>query len=385
MSFVSERVAQALRLRRSSQVVRICGITGFSLENNNRSITSFKIASVHTPSRQLGVNAVIVPHVTCDLPTHPVPLNPEWEHIKGLLLADPEFGEPGNIDVLLGVETFVDIIRHGRRKGRQGSPTAIETTFGWVLAGNTNIGGSNIVTSHHVSVLTGDDLLRQFWDVEEKSVANSTLTPEERTVLHHFDAHHSRDSEGRFLVPLPKRSMATKLGESRAQAVRRFISFERAMHAKGEFEEVHKVIEEYFVNKHAEPVPQVDLEKPPSEVFYLPIHVVRKESSTTTKVRAVFDASAKTSTGISLNDILLVGPTVHTPLVDVLVRFRTYRVALIADVSRMYRAIRLTDADKDLHRFVWRSSPAAPLSDFRMTRVTFGVSSSSFVANMCIK
>lgn len=385
VSFVSERVAQALRLRRSSQVVRICGITGFSLENNNRSITSFKIASVHTPSRQLGVNAVIVPHVTCDLPTHPVPLNPEWEHIKGLRLADPEFGEPGNIDVLLGVETFVDIIRHGRRKGRQSSPTAIETTFGWVLAGNTNIGGSNTVASHHVSVLTGDDLLRQFWDVEEKSVANSTLTPEERTVLHHFDAHHSRDSEGRFLVPLPKRSTATKLGESRAQAVRRFISFERAMHAKGEFEEVHKVIEEYFVNKHAEPVPQVDLEKPPSEVFYLPIHVVRKESSTTTKVRAVFDASAKTSTGISLNDILLVGPTVHTPLVDVLVRFRTYRVALIADVSRMYRAIRLTDADKDLHRFVWRSSPAAPLSDFRMTRVTFGVSSSSFVANMCIK
>ena len=204
MSFVSERVAQALRLRRSSQVVRICRITGFSLENNNRSITSFKIASVHTPSRQLGVNTVIVPHVTCDLPTHPVPLNPEWEHIKGLRLADPKFGEPGNIDVLLGVETFVDIIRHGRRKGRQGSPTAIETTYGWVLVGNTNIEGSNTVASHHVSVLTGDDLLRQFWDVEEKSVANSTLTPEERTVLHHFNAHHSRDSEGRFLVPLPK-------------------------------------------------------------------------------------------------------------------------------------------------------------------------------------
>ena len=51
----------------------------------------------------------------------------------------------------------------------------------------------------------------------------------------------------------------------------------------------------------------------------------------------------------------------------------------------MYRAIRLSDTDKDLHRFVWRSSPTAPLLDFRMTRVTFGVSSSSFVANMCVK
>ena len=100
---------------------------------------------------------------------------------------------------------------------------------------------------------------------------------------------------------------------------------------------------------------------------------------------AVFNASAKTSTGVSLNDTLLVGPTVHSSLVDVLLRFRLHRVALTADVSRMYRAIALVDEDKDLHRFVWRTSPQDPLKDFRMTRVTFGVSSSSFLANMCVK
>ena len=383
-SFISERVAQTLHLCRFSQTIGISGITGLSLEDSNRSIASFKIASVHTPSQRLNVIAVIVPRVTCDLPTHPVALNREWEHIRGLRLADPDFGKPGRIDVLLGAEAFGDVICHGRRKGHRGSPTAIKTTFGWVLAGNTNTECPGTVSSHHVSVLTGDDLLRQFWEVEEKSVANSTLTPEERTVLNHFDVHHSRDSEGRFMVPLPKRPTSSKLGESRTQAVRRFISFERMMHAKGHFEEVEGVIDEYFVSKHAEPVPRADLEKPPSEVFYLPMHIVRKESSTTTKIRAVFDASAKTSTGTSLND-LLVGPTMHPPLVDVLIRFRSHRIALIADVSRMYRAVLLSDADKDLHRFVWRNNPKAPLLDFRMTRVTFGVSSSSFVANMCVK
>ena len=75
----------------------------------------------------------------------------------------------------------------------------------------------------------------------------------------------------------------------------------------------------------------------------------------------------------------------HSSLVDVLLRFRQHRVALVADVSRMYRAIALTDADKDLHRFVWRSSPSDSLKDYRMTRVTFGVSASSFVSNMCVK
>ena len=132
-------------------------------------------------------------------------------------------------------------------------------------------------------------------------------------------------------------------------------------------------------------MPIADLDKPVKEVFYLPIYVVRKESSTTTKVRAVFDASAFTSSGISLNDTLMVGPTVHPPLVDVLIRFRTHRTALIADVSRMYRAILLTPSDKDLHRFVWRDSPNSELKDYRMTRVTFGVSASSFIANMCVK
>ena len=103
------------------------------------------------------------------------------------------------------------------------------------------------------------------------------------------------------------------------------------------------------------------------------------------RIRAVFDASAKTSTGVSLNDTLLVGPTVHSSLLDVLLRFRLYRVALTTDVSRMYRSIELAPSDRDLHRFVWRKKTNEPLGDFRMTRVTFGVSASSFAANMAVK
>ena len=72
---------------------------------------------------------------------------------------------------------------------------------------------------------------------------------------------------------------------------------------------------------HAETVPIADLENSQHEVFYLPMHAVRKESSSTTKIRAVFDASGKSSSGVSLNDTLLVGPTVHSSLIDVLLSF----------------------------------------------------------------
>ena len=72
-------------------------------------------------------------------------------------------------------------------------------------------------------------------------------------------------------------------------------------------------------------------------------------------------------------------------LVDVLLRFRLHRVALTADVSKMYLAIELTEDDKDLHRYVWRSHQDNVLKDYRMTRVTFRVSASSFAANMALK
>ena len=126
-------------------------------------------------------------------------------------------------------------------------------------------------------------------------------------------------------------------------------------------------MEEYFKKDHAELVPADKLKKPMSEVFYLPMHAVYKESSNTTKVRAVFDASAPSSSGVSLNDKLLVGPTVHSSLVDVLIRFRLNRIALTTDVSRMYRMILLEESDKDLHRFVWRRDASEPLCDYRMT------------------
>ena len=115
------------------------------------------------------------------------------------------------------------------------------------------------------------------------------------------------------------------------------------------------------------------------------MHVVCKDSSTTAKLRAVIDASAKSSTGMSLNDLLLVSPIMHPSLVDVLIRFHTHRVALMTDVSRMYRAILLIKSDRDLHCFVWREHHHKPVRDFRMTRVTFCVSASSFIANMCMK
>lgn len=199
---------------------------------------------------------------------------------------------------------FVEVIRHGRRSGPQNTPTALNTEFGWVLAGNMSLkskSDTDVISTHLTSVTTGDDLLRRFWEVEEKTVANCELSIEERVALKHFHSSLLRDDQGRFVVPLPKRPTEAKLGESRSQAVRRFVSFERSIHAKGLFPEIQKVMQEYLDQQHAERVPPEDIEKSVDQTFYLPIHVLTKDSSTTTKVRAVFHASQLPAPQVSLS------------------------------------------------------------------------------------
>ena len=112
-------------------------------------------------------------------------------------------------------------------------------------------------------------------------------------------------------MPLPMKTDVTPLGESRSLAVKRFKALERSLRVKSQFNEFALAMQECFEMGHAEPVPTSESKRPCSKVYYLPMHAVRKESSTTSKVIVVFDASVNSSSEMSLKDQLLVGPTVH--------------------------------------------------------------------------
>ena len=133
-----------------------------------QSLATFTVSSTQSPDVKFDVTAVVVPRVTCILPQRPVSLKPEWKHLTDLKKADPHFGTPGKIDLLLGVDIFVASLRSGRKIGPSQTPVAIETVFGWVPAGRTDAISPHVsLTSCHVSLLTGDNLLRQFWEIED--------------------------------------------------------------------------------------------------------------------------------------------------------------------------------------------------------------------------
>lgn len=192
------------------------------------------------------------------------------------------------VDLLLGVDIFSDVLLHGRWHGPPGSPTALETRFRWVIAGAVECEAPQTqLVSNHATTVSTDDLLRQFWETEEFVPGKAPHSVNEQFVMTHFQREHHRDEMGRFIVPLPFRVDAEPLGESRSTVVRRFLSLERSLHSRRKFQELNEVVKEYFESGHAELVPECDLNKPCHSVFYLPIHAVFKESSTTSSVRCI--------------------------------------------------------------------------------------------------
>ena len=187
---------------------------------------------------------------------------------------------------------------HGRRFGPTGTPSAIKTIFGWVLTGavhpNKPHSGQQGPELCYFSSTTEETLLNKFWEVEDYNDRKVALSMDERAVVEHFERTHRRDDSGRFIVPLPKKEGVSSLGESKCNAVRRIKALERSLRSKSPFETFAEALNEYFEMEHAEPVPPSDLSKPYDQVYYLPMHAVRKESSSTSKIRVVFDASAKT-------------------------------------------------------------------------------------------
>ena len=153
-SFISDCLSRSLNLPRDQRSLKISGIAGLSHNSTHHFFTTFQVGSCNDISGQkLCVSAIIIPTVTCDLPTHPISVSPGWSHLSGLPLADPDFGCPGAIDLLLGVDVFSEALLQGRRIGPPGSPVALETIFGWVLAGSTQPRPQEHLVVYHSPVM----------------------------------------------------------------------------------------------------------------------------------------------------------------------------------------------------------------------------------------
>ncbi|GFX04812.1 integrase catalytic domain-containing protein [Trichonephila clavipes] len=139
---------------------------------------------------------------------------------------------------------------------------------------------------------------------------------------------------------------------------------------------------EYELLGHMEEIKNETLDK---INYYIPHHSVYKPEKTSTPLRVVFDASAKTTSGFSLNSILLNGGIIQQDLFSIVSRFRKHEYAFSADIKKMYRQILVDPNQRDLQRIMWKTSADAPVKTYTLATVTYGTVSAPFLATRTLR
>ncbi|KAL4135888.1 hypothetical protein QTP88_007470 [Uroleucon formosanum] len=292
------------------------------------------------------------------------------EHIRNQL-ADPQFNVPGSIDILVGTEIFFDILS-GEKRPLTVLSSLHSTDFGWIVVGKLPIASRQ--PKYQSLSLTGTSSLSLF-------TATSSQPAAEEQAEKHFASTVSLDTNGRFIVKLPFARDPRVQGDSRQMAQRRFLNLEKRFAKEPGLTQRYKTfMAEYLSMDHME-VADPEYSGP---VYYLPHHAVLKAESLTTKLRVVFDGSAVSTSGLSLNDILLKGPKTQPDLINILLRFRVHRIAVTADIEKMYRQIRLASEDCELQRICYRANPNDQITEYKLKTVTYGTRSASFLSTRCL-
>lgn len=372
-NFISENLAKRLKLHRTACAIPIGAIN--SISTMSRCAVQITIQSLHNEFRKvlwcLSISTIanLVPSEIFPRESVKIPPN--------IKLADPEFHLPRPVELLIGAGATLSLFSIGQIDLSQRNCDLYlqKTRLGWVVAGGTT---NSMKAPKHPRGATCrltnlEQQIAEFWKIEEVAV-DAPRSREERDCEIHFAEHVTRDLSGRYTVRLPFRPGNKRLGDSRTATLKRLNSLERKLESDPSLKIAYaETIQEYL------DLGQMSVIKDPfDDGFYLPHHAVIKSSSNTTKVRVVFDASAKSNNGISLNDMLMVGPTIQDTLFTHLIRFRIHRYVLTADIEKMYRQILLHKDDRAYQRILWRQNDQ--VKTFELNTLTFGVSSSPFLA-----
>lgn len=376
-SYITESAARKLRLPIERVNIQVSGL-GNNVTSESKGMTSFNIHSLVKSTFNRKVNAYVLSLISPNRPlinfkaTNRIP-----ESIK---LADPNFNHAAKIDLLLGGEVDCAIFKSGSFK----SDNIIyrETELGWIVSGcvshELNCFTAAIARTENLELVfkSLDQSIRRFWEIEELPVSRA-LTGEEMLCEEIYEATTIRLPTGRYSVSLPFKRKISGFSNMRKIALSRFGLLEKRFSKNAELKgQYASCLQEYIEMGH---MSEVD----PSKFlcgYYIPHHCVFKEDSSTTKLRVVFDASAKDFESQSLNENIMNGPRLQPELIDHLLRFRFFKIAFTADVAKMYRQILINSNDRKFQLILWRPNPEDKLKTYCLNTVTFGTTSAPYLA-----
>ena len=380
--FITSAFCNKLKIPKQRTYVPISGL-GQTAVATATSKVKLTIKSRFNRKIKYQIEALVVPRISGNQPAEEININ-GLQQLNSLDLADPEFNIPAPIDILIGAELYFEITTGSNSN----LPTTINSTLGWLVGGGNN---QEVIRSHQAFMTTNnhnqgetDDLnhtMKQFWELESIPEASS-FSSEEQRCEEYFSQTYTRDPEGRFIVRYPfKETPQQCLGESLPTACRRLKQVEKRLQKPEQVAYKREYLK--FMKDYEDLGHMIEVE-PPNEKskfrYYIPHHFVLKSSSTTTKFRVVFDASAKTTNGKSLNDIIMSGPIIQDSLSNLIMKFRTNKIAMTGDIEKMFRQILMHPEDQEYQHIVWRESPDVPMRHFKLLTVTYGTACGTYLS-----
>ncbi|XP_059217643.1 uncharacterized protein LOC131994781 [Stomoxys calcitrans] len=381
-TFLSEKIRNLLRIPYRRSLFEIGGI-GASTQRADKECDIVIYSKRH--NIRCNLTAIVLPKVTKKLPSvsFEFPLTPELQELE---LADPNFNKSSNIDLILGndCERFINL--DGIKKNICGIASAYNTIFGWVLSGPVTVETISSFTTKVVPRERDDlsEILKKFWELEEVP-SSVRVPPSARYCEEFYSKTTTRDADGRYVVRLPFKEefpQDISLGSSRFLALGQYTRMDRSLSKDPELQEQYNtVLNEYVSMNHMEETASEEIYSEGKYYsFYLPHHAVVRPDHKTTKVRVVFNASRKTNSGFSLNDVLHSGPTLQTDLIATVLNWRRYRFVYSGDIQKMYRQIKVHPDDRPYQRILFQIDPTGPIKDYQLNTVTFGINCAPFLA-----
>ena len=289
-----------------------------------------------------------------------------------------------SIDILIGIDNYWKFVKPNYIQGPD-NIVAQDTSFGWIISGSWE--SCSYVTQSFQLLCMSDiptSMLHSFWDLDTIGITSDDVVVD--PVLRKFNETISySDQDGRYEVSLPWKEDSgphklvnnEQLARSRLDSLSRRLGKDPVL--RDRYDSAFREMESTNIICEVPPKEKVV----PFPIYYLPHHPVVRESSITTKVQPVFDASATSYNGVSLNDCMEAGPSLIPSLVEILIRFRRWRVALTGDITKAFLQIKVKREDQDVHRFLWEDDGRIRM--MRFLRVPFGNKCSPFLLNATIK
>lgn len=382
-SFITDACVQKLGITRTKCNKNIVGLSQTSV-NSTKGQVSCVIKPVHMHEPQLVTKAIVLNNITSELPSTPLSKR-VVDYFKEWSMADSQYYKPSKVEFLIGANLFPLIFDGGRVSTPAGFPTPFKTVFGWVLIGEVDLPhfetNKTLMSNHVVTELTIEDSLKRFWEIEEPPQARK-VSPQDIACEQLFCETVYREHDGRYVVKLPFKDNSPDIGTSFEKAERNLLSLENRFSRDEKLKSAYvDFMTEYETLGHMSHFDSKDA----TPLYIIPHHGIFKNSESDPKLRVVFNASAPSSNGTSLNDKLFIGPKLQNDVSEILSRFRLHPFVITADICKMYRQILVHPDHRPYQTILWRSKPSDPLKIYYLNTVTYGMSSSPYLAIRTLK